>query len=168
MPEMRRVIADFRKSRFVLGASGSLAGLAGGALVNPWVAAAAGTVGGLLALARRESTLRAQAQSVLTATLAQQEMADLAQLREEAPMVVAAIRSALERSLERAIIHFGRWITEPLEAERRAIEGERQNLLQLEQLREQVCARDRDLERSLKDAVSASAGLSQLPHAAPR
>jgi hypothetical protein len=168
VPEMRRAIADFRKSRFALGASGSLAGLAGGALVNPWVAAAAGTVGGLLALARRESTLRAQAQSVLTATLAQQEMAYLAQLREEAPMVVAAIRSALERSLERAIIHFGRWITEPLEAERRAIEAERQNLLQLEQLREQVCARDRDLERSLKDAVSASAGLSQLPHAALR
>jgi energy-coupling factor transporter ATP-binding protein EcfA2 len=167
-PQMRRVIADFRKSRFALGASGSLAGLAGGALVNPWVAAGAGAIGGLLALARRESTLRSQALNVLTATLAQQEMAYLARLREEEPMVIAAIRSALERSLERAIIHFGRWITEPLEAERRAIEAERQNLLQLEQLREQVCARDRDLERSLRDAVSASAGLSQLPPASLR
>jgi hypothetical protein len=167
VPQMRRVIADFRKSRFALGASGSLAGLAGGALVNPWVAAGAGALGGLLALARREGALRAQALSVATATLAQQEMAYLADLREQEPLVVAAIRSALERSLERAIIHFGRWITEPLEAERRAIEAERQKLLQLEQLREQVCDRDRDLERSLNQAVSASAGLSHLPHAAP-
>jgi hypothetical protein len=165
VPKMRQTIAEFRKSRFALGASGSLAGLAGGALVNPWVAAAAGAVGGLFALARRESTLRTKALSLLTATLAEQEVAYLARLREEEPMAVAAIRSALERSLERAIIHFGRWITEPLEAERRAIEAERQNLLQLEQLREQVCARDRDLERTLRDAISASAGLSQLPHA---
>lgn len=165
VPQMRRVVADFRKSRLALGASGSVAGLAGGALVSPWLAAAGGAVGGLLALARRESTLRAQALNVLTPRLAEQETEYLAQLREQQPMVAATIRSALERSLERAIIHFGRWITEPLEVERRAIEAERQNLLQLEQLREQLCARDRDLERSLKDAVSASAGLSQVPHA---
>jgi hypothetical protein len=65
----------------------------------------------------------------------------------------------VERSLERALIHFGRWIAEPLAAERQAIESEREKLLELERLRDQVLARDVELERSLRAAAGASAGL---------
>jgi hypothetical protein len=157
--ETRELLSGFRKGRLVLGLSGALAGGAGGALVHPWAALAGAACGVLLSLARREGALRRQVLDVLTSAVAKQELALRVEVEALAAPVAASLRTSVERSLERAILHHARWIAEPLEAERQAIERERQKLVQLEALRDRVNACDRDLEDSLKAATLISAGL---------
>ena len=91
------------------------------------------------------------------------QQAYAADLREREVVVVDAIRGALERSLERAMIRFARFIAEPLEAERDALEKERTKLAELEQLRERISEHDRELERLLEAARRASVGLCRSP-----
>jgi GTPase SAR1 family protein len=157
--EMSELLVDFRKGRLTLGLSGSVAGAAGAAIVHPWASLAGAAFGALLALARREGALRQQALVVLTRALGKQELEFRVELEALVPRVAASLRTNVERSLERALLHFARWIAEPLEAERQLIERERQKLVQLETLRDRVSACDRDLESSLKAATLISAGL---------
>ncbi len=158
-PEMRQLLAGFRKGRLTLGLSGSLTGVAGGALIHPWAGVAGAALGALLALARREGALRKQALAILTSAVDKQRLEQQGQLESYQASVAASLRTSLERSLERALLHFARWIAEPLEAERQAIDRERQKLVQLEALRDQVIARDRELQDSLKAAALVSVGL---------
>lgn len=159
-PQVRARLAAFDKSRLALGASGSLAGAASGALVHPWLGTSIGALlGGLMALARRESKLQGSVLELFVAALAARQDDYVAALRAEAAAVTAASRLALDRSLERALVRFGRWIAEPIAAERQAIAAERSKLAELEQLRDEISERDRKLERVLNAAAGASAGL---------
>lgn len=159
-PQIREHVAQLRKQRLLLGASGALAGAAGGTLAYPWLGSAVGALlGGLLALTRRDEALRRRALHLLLTAVAEQRSECLAALSSESASVTAAVRLSLERSLERALLHSARWIAEPLEAERQAIEAERDKLVQLETLRDRVSLRDRELEDSLKAATLISVGL---------
>lgn len=75
------------------------------------------------------------------------------------PAVVSSIRDKSKRSLERAIVRFEGSIAEPIEAEQRAIDSERDELSALEQLKEELAQQDRELERRVRAAADASVGL---------
>jgi hypothetical protein len=158
--EIRQAVSAFNKRRYALGASGAISGAAAGALLHPWIGSALGGVlGGLLSLVRRESTLREQTLNVLRAALARQQDLYFAELRAQEADVRSAIHQALERSLERVMVRFGRFLAEPIEAERQAIEAEQTKLSELEQLGHDVRSHDRELERLLEVAAGASVGL---------
>jgi hypothetical protein len=110
-----------------------ISGAAAGALVHPWLGSAlGGALGGLMVLLRRESTLRERTLNIVSA--------------------------ALERSLERVMVRFGRFVAEPLEAERLVIEIEQNKLAQLERVANDVRAHVRELERLLEVAAQGSVG----------
>lgn len=158
--QVRERVASFRRARLALLASGSVTGAAGGAFTHVWFALPLGALlGAGLAFVRRWRPMQAEVLALLTAAVARHREATLTELRGAEQALIATIGGTVERSLERALIHFGRWIAEPLAAERQAIESEREKLVELEQLRDQVVARDLELERSLRAAADASAGL---------
>jgi hypothetical protein len=152
--------ARFIKVRRALGASGAVLGAASGALLDPWFGPLAGAaVGALAALLPREAGLGTAALGRFRAALTRRQSAYEAELASLEGEVTQAVRLALERSLERAMIRFARFIAEPLEAERQLIETERQRLTELEELRERVGEHDRELERLLEAGRRASVGL---------
>jgi GTPase SAR1 family protein len=158
--QIREQVRRFERQRMLLGASGALVAAAGGALAYSWLGSALGAlVGGLSAFIRRERAFQQQVSRPLLAAVAEQRAQCLSALSSESAAATAALRLSLERSLERALLHFARWIAEPLEAERQAIEAERDKLVQLESLRDRVSARDRELEDSLRAATLISVGL---------
>lgn len=158
--EVRSAASRFNNGRWALGACGATAGAASAALVHPWLGPLiGGTLGGLTALLRREGPLRRDALERFRVVLDERNQACAADLMQREAAVAEAIRGALERSLERAMIRFARFIAEPLEAERDALEQERTKLADLEQLRERISEHDRELERLLEAARRASVGL---------
>ena len=83
----------------------------------------------------------------------------VANVRATEPAAAASLRAGLGRSLEQAISRFGRWIAEPIAAERQVIERERDNLRDLETLRVTLYQHDARLARLLEAASGASVGL---------
>ena len=131
-----------------------------GALTYHWIGAAVGAAfGGLSAFARREGALRKQILDVISGALSRQEALYVEELRSAQASVQSAIRDATSRDVARAILRFGRWINEPIEAEQSAIDNERQKLAALERVRAELADHDRELERLLKAAAEASVGL---------
>ncbi|HEY3496510.1 MAG TPA: hypothetical protein VGK73_17545, partial [Polyangiaceae bacterium] len=157
--EVREDVARFDKMRWLLGASGGLAGAAGLALLDPWFSLGGAALGGLLALVKRESRLQKGTHDRFRAALYARQREYAAELAALEPAVAVAIELALERSLERAMIRFARFIEEPLEAEREALEAEHRKLAELEELRGRVSEHDRELERLLEAGRRASVGL---------
>lgn len=160
VPAVRSAVVSFDKSRYALGAAGAGIGASAGAVVHSWVFTLAGTgLGALLLFARSERALVDRVRAVVTQALDQQEKSYADELEAAEPDVKVAIHAAIQRSLERAILRFGRWIAEPIEAEQMAIDGERQKLAELERLRGELAHHDRELERLLEAAAAASVGL---------
>ncbi len=158
--EVRQAVGAFTKGRYALGASGVLSGAAAGAFIHPWLGSTlGGALGGLLSFVRRESGLRERTMNVFRSALARQLDVYFAELRSREADARSTIRQALERSLERVMVRFGRFIAEPLEAERQAIETEQKKLAELEQLGQDVRANDQELERLLEVAGQVSVGL---------
>jgi hypothetical protein len=75
------------------------------------------------------------------------------------PAVVVALRNGLAGALDKAIARFDRWISEPIEAEREAIDRERGNLRDLELLRARLQQHDARLAWLIEAASGASVGL---------
>lgn len=158
--DVRDAAVRFTKARWALGASGATAGAASAALVHPWLGPLVGAaLGGLAALLRREGTLRDETLTRFRVALDARRQLCAAELRGREAAVAGAMRQALERSLERAMIRFARFIAEPLQAEREALEGEHTKLTDLERLRETIAEHDRELARLLEAARRASVGL---------
>jgi hypothetical protein len=153
-------VKSFTQARYVLGATGMASGAASGFLIHPWIGPLVGAAfGALLGLARREGALRERVLGAFKTALAHRQNDYFAELRAEEARVAAAIRAALEQSLERVMVRFGRFINEPIEAERQAIEAEQRKLGELEALRAELGSHDRELERLLEAAANASVGL---------
>ena len=158
--EARARATRFTRMRLSLGAGGMVAGAAGGAALHPWIGPlAGGALGALLALVRREDGLRRDTLARFRVALDERERVCAEELAGLSGSVAETIRDALERSLERAMIRFARFIEEPLEAEREALENERSKLAALELLRDRIAEHDRELERLLEAARRASVGL---------
>lgn len=158
--DTEQAIRAFDKGRYALGAGGAVMGGSAGVLTFHWVGAVVGAaIGGLSAFARREGALRKQVLDAVTAQLARQEAVYIEEIRASEASVVAAVRAATEHDVARAILRFGRWINEPIEAEQSAIDAERQKLADLERVRTELAAHDQELERLLKAAADASVGL---------
>jgi hypothetical protein len=158
--EVRVTAVRFRKARWALGLSGAAAGAAGGIAIHPWIGPlVGGALGGLSAMFRREGSFRADALKRFRAALGVQQKSHAQAIVDQRSQATEAIRSALERSLERAMIRFAQFIAEPLEAERLALEAERAKLAGIESLHRRISEHDRDLERLLEAARRASVGL---------
>jgi hypothetical protein len=157
--DVERAVDAFDKGRYALGVSGMVAGGTAGVVWSPWLGAAGAALGALSAFARREGALRERVVGIFTAALAEKEREYAEELRSSVGDTASAIHGACERALERAILRFGKWIAEPIEAEQVAIDATRQKLASLEALRRELAEHDADLERLLKAAADASVGL---------
>jgi signal recognition particle receptor subunit beta len=158
--DVRAASARFNGVRWALGASGMVAGAAGGSALHPWIGPVVGAfLGASAALLRRERALRQDAERRVQAALDARREAYATSLAALEPAVTDAIRRALALSLERAMTRFAQFIAEPLELERQALEAERDKLTSLESLRERISEHDRELERLLEAARRASVGL---------
>jgi hypothetical protein len=131
-----------------------------GALAYHWIGAAVGAaLGGLSAFARREGALRKKIVDVIAVALARQESLYVEELKSAEASVRAAVRDATSRDVAHAILRFGRWINEPIEAEQSAIDSERRKLADLERVRSELADHDLELDRLLEAAARASVGL---------
>lgn len=158
-PDIRHAIVAFNRARYAFGASGMLMGAGAGIFVHPWAVAAGAGLGTLLAFVRRERDRRARIIDIVDAALEKQERIYLEELRSAEMDAASAIRTGCKRALQEAVVRFGRFIAEPIEAEQRAIDEEREKLAELERLQVDLADQDRELERLLKAAADASVGL---------
>jgi len=115
--------------------------------------------GGLLSFARTLGALKHASVAVTDACIESLERGLSEQIEASALEAAAAIRAGLVRSLEQAIVRFGRWIAEPLEAEREAILLERDRLQDLEDVRERLARHGAQLASLVEAATGASVGL---------
>ena len=75
------------------------------------------------------------------------------------PKIASAIRASVSSALTQAIDRFARWIVEPLEAERAAIDLEREKLDHLQTHHRRLSGHDTQLASLIKAAADASAGI---------
>jgi hypothetical protein len=153
-------VARLSRLRWMLGGGGALVAALLGTLIAPGAGTLAGAVlGGLCAIYPTPSVVRRRAQEVMLAALDRERARATAELRARAPEAVGAIHDALDRSLGRAIVRFGRMIAEPLEAEQQTIDRERRLRAELAELRQELEAHDNRLGKLAKAAAEASIGL---------
>jgi hypothetical protein len=146
-----RTIASFGRQRIGLGVGGVAAGAAIGTAILPGLGSAAGAaVGVLLGFVRTNSALKNSAIHAMQGALDSEQEALSAELAGRAPGVATAIRESLDRSLERAMTRFARWLSEPIEAEREAIEKERAMLADLQLLEIELQDHDAKLGELMK------------------
>jgi hypothetical protein len=159
-PLVEGAVRSYDRFRIGLGAGGAVAGATAGTLILPGIGTAAGAItGGLLTFARTFGSLRNATIAAADDVISSFE-GEIAQKIEAAePAAVAALRSGLAGALERAIARFDRWIAEPIEAEREAIDRERGNLRDLEMLRARLAQHDARLAWLIEAASGASVGL---------
>jgi hypothetical protein len=159
-PLVERAVRSFDQFRIGFGAGGAVAGATAGTLLLPGLGTAAGALaGGLLTFARTFGSLRQATISATDGVISDFER-DLAQKIDAAePAAIAAMRAGLARAIEKAIARFNRWISEPIEAEREAIDRERENLRDLEMLRLRLAQHDARLAWLIEAASGASVGL---------
>jgi hypothetical protein len=153
-------VTSFARRRVALGVLGAL--VAGA--VGSWIALGPGTlagavVGPLLLFLVTRAALERRAIAAAHAELERKRMALVDSLRQRAPSARADLEQALDHSLSRVIIRFGRFINEPLEAEQEEIDRQRTSLILLEQLRSALEEHDRRLGQLTSEAMQASIGL---------
>ena len=81
------------------------------------------------------------------------------QLASSERTVSTALRGSLDEALAQALKNFERWISNLMEAERKAIEHERSNLQNLLNVRDELQRHEDRLEAKMKLATAESLGL---------
>jgi hypothetical protein len=153
-------VRSFTRHRVLLAALGSLVAGALGSLFALGPGTLAGVaVGSALSLLVTRAALERRAVEAAHAELALRERALLESVRQRSASVRAGLEQALDHSLGRVIIRFGRFIAEPLEAEQQEIDRQRESLATLEQLRSALGVHDLRLLELTDDALRASIGL---------
>jgi GTP-binding protein EngB required for normal cell division len=159
-PAVDQAVRSFDRLRVGFGVGGAAAGAAVGTLILPGIGSAAGALFGALAtFARTPGALRRDCTAVTNECIAGLERVHIESITSLEPAVAKTIRASLEQSIDEALSRFGRWIAEPLEAERAAIEGEREKLRHLQTLHERLQHHDARLESLMQAAADASIGL---------
>jgi hypothetical protein len=153
-------IGSFYRFRAGFGAGGAAMGAVIGTKILPGIGTAAGAlVGGFFTFGRTRASLERDCVEAAGACVAELEGPLADGIRAAQPAILSAIRAALHRSLAEAATRFARWIAEPIEAEREAIERERRKQRDLEVLHDRLMAHDATLEVLGKAATDASMGL---------
>jgi hypothetical protein len=128
--------------------------------LSPVLAAAAGAmVGALLALSARFGAAKAKYLAAFDLKLGERQAALIERLQAAEAVAATAMHARIERSTGQVLERYGRWIAEPVEAERAAIEEEREKLKDIQRLRERLDEHDARLETLRKAAVDTSLGL---------
>jgi hypothetical protein len=159
----RRITAAFRKVarlRWSLLGGGAALGLGVGTLVAPGVGSVVGALcGSLAALFVRLRTLKKHCSSAVGELVASSRQSLVIGVRASRPTITACLSLFLDELIDRALSRFGRWIAEPLEAERLAIQTERDKLFDLQRLVTRLEEHDRALATLSQAAARASLGL---------
>jgi hypothetical protein len=159
-PVAERELRSFRNMRIVLGSGGAAAGAAVGTVLMPGIGTAAGAlIGALLSFAKTPDAVRRSCLSAVDGALRSQEDVLLERLGALRAPVFDAMHAALTRSLRDAFVRFGRWIAEPIEAERAAIQRERAKLRDMQELHKRLHGHDVRLAELMAAAVATSVGL---------
>ncbi len=135
-------------------------GAALGTLILPGLGSVAGAMlGSLATFAKTVASTRRTCASVVDDQITELERAVAPRSVAGEAAVADAMRGCLMRSSEAAIARFGRWIAEPLEEERVAIEHERAKLEDLQRLHVGLEQHDQQLQELIRKANDASMGL---------
>jgi hypothetical protein len=155
-----RELRSLRNMRLGLGSGGAATGAALGTVVMPGLGTAAGAlIGALLAFAKTPDAVRQSCLSAMDDALRSQEHVLTERLRALRAPIVGAMLRALTHSMSHAFVRFGRWIAEPLEAERAAIQRERDKLRDMQELRTRLHGHDGRLAQLMAAAIATSVGL---------
>jgi len=155
-----RAAESFKTLRIGLGIGGTAAGLIVGTLVLPGVGSAVGAAAGaLLTFARTLGSLKRQCQRAVDACVAEPEQALAEQLRASEAEVARELSRAVDESMKRAIARFEQWISEPLEADRAALERQQHGLQDLQALRDRLFQHNQRLQVVIEGAIASSRGL---------
>jgi hypothetical protein len=160
-PSFARAIKSFGMYRVGFGAFGAASGaVAGGMAAGPGLGIAFGAaVGALAFFARTKGSLKRESVRAVADALRGPEQSMAEQLKDAEASIAETVSVALDDSVARAIGRFDPWIAEPLEAERSAIQREKQRLEDLQALRERLFWHNEQLEVLTEAAVAASLGL---------
>jgi hypothetical protein len=159
-PVVEREIRSFRNVRIGLGSAGAATGAAVGTVVMPGLGTAAGAlIGALLSFAKTPGSVRQRCIAAVDSALRSPEQVLVERVRALRAPIFDAMHGTLTHSLSRALVRFERWIAEPLEAERAAIQRERDKLRNMQELRERLHGHDVRLAELMAAAVGASVGL---------
>ena len=157
---VERAAESFKTLRIGLGIGGSAAGLIVGTLLLPGVGTAVGAAAGaLLSFARTLGSLKRQCLRAVDGCLAEPEQALAQELRDSEAEVARALSRAVDESMKRAIARFEQWISEPLEADRAALEKQHHGLKDLQALRDRLFQNSERLELVIDAAIASSRGL---------
>jgi hypothetical protein len=144
-------IASFGRQRIGLGVGGATAGAAIGTAILPGLGTAAGAAAGaLLGFLRTKSALKQELLGIVDAALATEQETVENELAARAPGLASNLSDALNRSVERAMARFARYVAEPIEAERQAIERERALLADLQALEIELQRHDAKLGQLMR------------------
>jgi hypothetical protein len=149
-----------RRLRIALLAGGATLGVIVGTIVMPGIGSVIGAVLGSLAnfgvtLGVRKKRCRAAIGDLVMDTRHSLSLGILASRQ----TITACMSVFLDELIDRALSRFGRWIAEPLEAERLAIQAERDKLEDLQRLIAALEEHDGALEALSQAATRASLGL---------
>jgi GTP-binding protein EngB required for normal cell division len=149
-----------RRLRIALLAGGAALGLVVGTIVMPGIGGVVGALLGSLAnfgvtLGVRKKRCRAAIGDLIMDTRHSLSLGVLASRQ----TITTSMSVFLDELIDRALSRFGRWIAEPLEAERLAIQAERDKLEDLQRLIVALEEHDRALEALSQAATRASLGL---------
>jgi adenylate kinase family enzyme len=161
----RVVAAAFRsvdRLRYALLGGGAAVGLVVGTIVAPGVGSIVGAlIGSLATFAVTLRTLKKRCSAAVDQLVRISRHSLASGVRASEPTIHACLSLFLDELIDRALSRFGRWIAEPLEAERQAIQAERDKLVDLQGLVVRLEEHDRALEALSQAAAKASLGLCQ-------
>jgi GTP-binding protein EngB required for normal cell division len=159
-PAVDTALRSLKTFQIGLGVGGATAGGIVGTFILPGIGTAAGVaIGALLTFAKTLGSVKRDLVARVDSVLAGPAAALAEKIQASEAVVLAALGERVERSSEQALVRFRRWIAEPLEAERAAIERERASLKDLQDLRERLQQHDQRLAPLMQAAVDASIGL---------
>lgn len=155
-----QVVTGFEGDQFAFGAGGAVAGAAIGTMFLPGVGTAIGAAVGVFAgLFKTLDSLKSDCEKEIFKGLQNVERGLGDQLGSVGPLVQRAMRTALERSLGRAMKRFQSWIDGVMAEEVSRIKGEQQKFAHLIQVRESLILHDKRLAGLQEEVVAVSRGL---------
>jgi hypothetical protein len=153
---------SYDRTRVGFGLGGAAAGAAAGTLFLPGLGSAAGAVVGALAsFAKTLGSVKRDCSALTDECVAGASEEIAAKVKEHEPKVADALRASVDAALRQAIDRFARWIIEPIEAERAAIQQQRDKLEHLKTHHSRLLSHDAQLASLIKAATKASVGMTQ-------
>jgi hypothetical protein len=159
----QRIAAIFQRVerlRLALLVAGTALGFAIGTIFMPGIGSVAGALLGSLAnFAVTSRALKKRCRNAIGELVFHSRESLVRGVAASRPRITACLSVFLDELIDRALSRFGRWIAEPLEAERLAIQAERDKLEDLKCLVARLKEHDRGLETLSQAAARASLGI---------